>query len=197
MSTNSAPTSTTVKRRAKDGSVSKISCSENVHSYNRFMGRVDLADQLRGYYHVRLKCRKFYKFCLCLWLLFGSTLQSVFLFNCCTVNAFILQRYFKPRNNCGSRQILKSFHICLAQRLIRGYNCSQKYSLPTPIYNVAHHQSTPPAKRRRMNDTNTTPSDLGHFPIKGERGRSYCWNIKHRQHESTMQEMRDLLVCPA
>ena len=66
MSTNSAPTSTTVKCRAKDRSVSKISCPENVHSHNRFMGRVDLADQLRGYYHVRLKCRKFYKFCLSL-----------------------------------------------------------------------------------------------------------------------------------
>jgi len=85
------------------------------------------------------------------------------------VNAFILQRYFKPRNNCISRQILKFFCIFLAQGLIGGYNCCQKYSLPAPIYDVALHQSTPPAKRRRMKDTNTTPSDLdGHFPIKGE-----------------------------
>ena len=33
----------------------------NVNLYNRFMGGVDMADQLRGYYHVRMKCRKFYK----------------------------------------------------------------------------------------------------------------------------------------
>ena len=35
-----------------------ISCPENVNLYNRFMGGVDMADQLRGYYHVRMKCRK-------------------------------------------------------------------------------------------------------------------------------------------
>lgn len=116
----------------------------------------------------------------CLWV-FGSSLEAHykvfvfcryifwFRFDCCTVNAFILQRYFKPRNNCISRQILKFFCIFLAQGLIGGYNCCQKYSLPAPIYDVALHQSTPPAKRRRMKDTNTTPSDLdGHFPIKGE-----------------------------
>ena len=62
MSTNSSPSaSTTVKRRAKDGSVADISCPENINLYNRFMGGVDMADQLRGYYHVRMKCRKFYK----------------------------------------------------------------------------------------------------------------------------------------
>ena len=62
MSTNATPSvSTTVKRRARDGSVREISCPPNVYNYNRFMGGVDLADQLRGYYHVRMKCRKFYK----------------------------------------------------------------------------------------------------------------------------------------
>ena len=99
---NSAPTSITVKHRAKDGNVSEISCSENVHSYNCFIGGVDLADQLRGYYHVRMKSRKFYKFCL--WV-FGSSLEAHykvsvlcryifwFRFDCCTVNAFILQSF--------------------------------------------------------------------------------------------------------
>ena len=62
MSTNSSPTDTTfVKRRAKDGSKDDIVCPKSISDYNRFMGGVDLADQLRGYYHVRTKCRKYYK----------------------------------------------------------------------------------------------------------------------------------------
>ena len=62
MSTNSSPTETTlVKRRTKDGSVDDVVCPESIAKYNRFMGGVDMGDQMRGYYHVRLKCRKFYK----------------------------------------------------------------------------------------------------------------------------------------
>ena len=61
LTNSSSSASTTVKCRAKDGSVADISCPENVNLYNRFMGGVDMADQLRGYYHVRMKCRKFYK----------------------------------------------------------------------------------------------------------------------------------------
>ena len=38
---------------------------------NKHMGGVDQNDQLRGYYHVRLKCRKYYKYIfwfLLMWL---------------------------------------------------------------------------------------------------------------------------------
>ena len=62
MSTNFSPSiSTTVKHCAKDGSVADISCPDNVNLYNCFMGGVDVADQLRVYYHVKMKCRMFYK----------------------------------------------------------------------------------------------------------------------------------------
>ena len=157
-----------------------------------------MADQLRGYYHVRMKCRKYYKYVLQIASLCHTSYKVSFclsryifwfLFDCCTVNAYILQRYFKPTSNSGLRNDFKSFRIRLAQGLIGGYNCRQRYSLPAPVYDVALHRSIPPTKRRRLNDCNTTPTILdGHFPIKGARARcSYCWNIKHRQHESTVR----------
>ena len=56
MSTNSNPTSAvTVKRKDK-----RIKQPVNVASYNMYMGGVDKADQLRSYYSLRMKSRKFY-----------------------------------------------------------------------------------------------------------------------------------------
>ena len=61
MSTNSNPTdSSTIHRKNRDGTTEVASCPPNIVSYNKFMGGVDRADQLRQYYHVRSKSRKFY-----------------------------------------------------------------------------------------------------------------------------------------
>ena len=53
-----------VLRRQKDGTRIEFSSPESVSLYNKYMGGVDLNDQLRGYYHVTLKCRKVYKYVL-------------------------------------------------------------------------------------------------------------------------------------
>ena len=61
MSTNCQSTgSTTVRRRQKDGQCETVPCPPSVVAYNQFMGGVDKCDQLRGYYRVRVKSRKFY-----------------------------------------------------------------------------------------------------------------------------------------
>ena len=71
ISTNCDPTeTTTVKRRQKDGTTSIVPCPTSVHLYNKYMGGVDHNDQLRGYYNIRLKGRKFYKY------IFNSFLKS-------------------------------------------------------------------------------------------------------------------------
>ena len=62
MSTNTSPAAvSTVRQKAKDGSLHGVPCPESVALYNRYMGGVDKADQLRDYYPIRTKCRKFYK----------------------------------------------------------------------------------------------------------------------------------------
>ena len=62
---NSDPKVTdTVQRKQKDGSRTEISSPTSISFiiYNKYMGGVDFADQLRGCYYVRLKCRKYYKY---------------------------------------------------------------------------------------------------------------------------------------
>ena len=63
VATNSDPTvSMTVQRRNRDGSRIAVPCPQSIAMYNMFMGGVDRNDQLRGYYGVRMKCRKLYKY---------------------------------------------------------------------------------------------------------------------------------------
>ena len=50
----------TVLRTQKDGTRIPVPCPTACAEYNKYMGGVDHGDQLRGYYHVRMKCRKFY-----------------------------------------------------------------------------------------------------------------------------------------
>lgn len=86
----------------------------------------------------------------------------------------------------GLRQDFKTFQVCLAQRLIGTYNSRQRYALPAPIREVALLKCTPPTKRRSTGNSDT--DSTAHFPIKGTKGRhSYCWNVKHRGHESTVR----------
>ena len=85
MSTNSNPKGdTTVQRRERDGTAQQVPCPPSVVVYNKFMGGVDKADQLRKYYRVRCKTRKFYRYVF--WFLFDS----------CIVNAFVLMKNFRP-----------------------------------------------------------------------------------------------------
>ena len=52
----------------------KMACVE----HNKHMGGVDLGDQHRGYYHIQMKCRKFYKYI------------AIVLFDVTVTNSFIL-----------------------------------------------------------------------------------------------------------
>ena len=115
--TNADPTSEVqVLRKNKDGSRTAVRCPPAVALYNRYMGGVDRNDQLRGYYHVRLKCRKYYKYIF--WCLFDIAIT----------NSYILYKHF-----CTDRSIkdLKTFRVELAKALIGEYSSRKRPGRPS------------------------------------------------------------------
>ena len=176
MSTNSDPTTpATVQRKEKDGTTHTVSCPRNVVAYNKYMGGVDHADQLRNYYHVRCKSRKFYRYLF--W----------FAFDCAVVNAFILWKNYQPLTDVSVRQQnIKHFRIALANGLIGSYNSRQRYAVPTSVKEASIHSRCPPRKRART--ASSTPITGPHFPIKGNRGKCFfCWNIRGERHETNVR----------
>ena len=60
LSTNSQPhEEEVVQRRQRDGTKVDVRCPAALAKYQQFMGGVDRNDQLRQYYTVPTKCRKF------------------------------------------------------------------------------------------------------------------------------------------
>ena len=107
VSSNTDPKgTTTVLRRLRDGSRVFVPCPTSICEYNKYMGGVDLNDQLRGYYHVRLKGRKFYKYIF--W----------FLFDVAVTNAYILAKHHSQL----TVNSVKDFRSGLAKSLITDFN---------------------------------------------------------------------------
>lgn len=111
LATNADPTEeVSVPRKGEDGVRAPVPCPKATRLYNKFMGGVDLSDQLRGYYHLRLKGRKYYKYIV--W----------FLIDLAITNAYVL---CKNTLTYAKITTLKSFHSTLAKELIGTY-CSRK-----------------------------------------------------------------------
>ena len=61
--TNTQPNKTVpVTKKKKDGTQISLICLQSVVLYNKHVSGVNRNDQLRLYYHVKLKCRKYYKY---------------------------------------------------------------------------------------------------------------------------------------
>lgn len=119
IATNSNPLNiTTVQRKSKDGSKVTIPCPQSIDLYNKYMGGVDKNDQLRGYYHVRLKGRKYYKYIF--W----------FVFDVAVTNAYILCKYHTSLTTSS----VKKFRSDLAKELIGNFNNRKRRGRPTSQY---------------------------------------------------------------
>ena len=131
MSSAHNPVDTTVvHRKKKDNSIVHLDCPVSIAGYNKYMGGVDKGDQLRKYYHVRNKSRKYYRYIF--W----------FLFEVCVLNSFILSRY-SPCNHPNKTYI--AFRECLANELVGNYNSRKRQSYSsnhiyhTLICNIRHY----------------------------------------------------------
>ena len=116
VSTNSDPSeSTQVQHRQKDGTSVAVRCPMSVYLYNKYMSGVDQNDQLRGYYGVRLKGRKFYKY---IWW---------FLFDVVVTNSYILAK----NHSSLTVKSVKDFRIALARSLIGDFNNRKRRGRPS------------------------------------------------------------------
>ena len=107
IASNEDPTILTeVPGKNKDGSTIQVVCPQFLALYNTYMGGVDHNDQLCGYYNVRRKCRKFYKYMF--W----------FVFDVAVTNSYILFHQYVENP-------LPDLRVELAQSLIADY-CSRK-----------------------------------------------------------------------
>lgn len=103
ISTESNPVGNeTVNRKQRDGTIVQVPTVPVVKTYNKSMGGVDLHDQLRGYYALGTKSRKWWRYLF--WFCIDLSI----------VNAFILEQ---KAINHRSRTQLK-FRVELAKNLI-------------------------------------------------------------------------------
>ena len=110
-STNCQPNATgNVKRKTKTGGIVTVPCPKSIITYNQNMGGVDFNDQLRGYYSIRLKSRKFYKYLF--WSVFDIGLTNMFI---------VCKKFTELGYNNA-----KSFRTALAKELIGDYNSRKR-----------------------------------------------------------------------
>ena len=104
-----------VSRRQKDGTSKSVPCPTSVYLYNKYMGGADRNDQLRGYYSVRMKGRKFYKY------------NWWFMFDVTVTNTYILCKNHSDLNVT----LVKDFHTALAKELIGDFNNRKRRGRPS------------------------------------------------------------------
>ena len=181
LSTHSQPGETQpVLRREKNGSLVELSCPTAILAYTKYMGGVDLGDQLRNYYSVRLKCRKNYKYIF--W----------FLFDVCITNSFILSKFCNSTSSQPTKgeTRLKVFRIHLAESLIGSYTSRQRTGRPRSLgilqpsavdtlFHTPHHHTRkrcvycqqcrdPPAGENQCGSASTV-KEHPHYVLQGKR----------------------------
>lgn len=179
-----------VSRRQRDGTRKEVSCPSAIVTYTKHMGGVDLGDQLRKYYSVRLKCNKNYKYIF--W----------FMFDVCITNAYILSNFIPSCVTSLEQERLKHFRVRLAKALVGDYNSRQRARrcsnstpcrprrVPDGFHSPRHHQRrrcdycrgyrNPP--RRRESVWQCLECDGGPtLCLTGKEDGSDCWSLWHRE----------------
>ena len=135
IASNSDPLNiTSVLRKSKDGNRTEISCPQAIALYNKYMGGVDRNDQIRGYYPVRMKGRKFYRYIF--W----------FIFDVAITNAYFLCRY----HTSLTVNSVKKFRSELAWSLIGSFNNRKRRGRPSTSVTKRFCSSHFPKKGQRL-----------------------------------------------
>ena len=113
----------TAQRKQQDGTRVSVQCTDAVVLYNRYMGGVDKRDQLRQYYRVRTRCRKYYKYIF--W----------FLFDVAITNSYILS-LFTPTTIPRTHQRLKAFRLRLLTSWLAVTTVANSWAVLVPCYHI-------------------------------------------------------------
>ena len=145
LSSNCSPLAVDVVVNRRNQQVSKPAV---VDQYNKHMGGVDLADQLRKYYTVGRSSFKWYRYLF--WFLIDVSI----------CNSFILYNHHKLEQGQGKVKQL-NFRTNLAKQLIGGFSSTVS----------AGHS----AKHRKIDNLSLDPGNAGtHFIIKIEGRKKVC-----------------------
>lgn len=134
---------TVVKRKAKDGTRTEIPCPSMIEFYNKYMGGVDLSDQLVGLYDMDRKTRKWWK------RVFYRLLMTA------AVNSYIIFTELKGREN---KRSFLDYLVPLAESLIAYGRQHAKVvrrrqygrpSLNSRLMNIGDHLPVEGPSRRR------------------------------------------------
>ena len=162
----------TAQRKQKDGTRLSVQCTDAVVLCNKYMAGVDKGDQLRQYYRVRSKCRKYYEYIF--WFLFDVSIT----------NAFILTQY-SPTQIPNSQLCLKAFRLQLADQLIGSYCSRQRPGRPsTRTSTLPCHPPPPlpPPEQHGPLPAQTTRTAL-HLPSHQKKERCvYCLQYRNPAH---------------
>ena len=180
---NSNTSSCTVSRKKKDGSSLSLSCPTAIANYDAKMGGVDRNDQLRGYYNIAIKSRKYYKY------LFYAALDVAI------TDTFIMSKFFPTL----AKKNLKEFCVQLANELMGTYNSRKRRGRPSqniPIrgFSAAHFPSKAATRKNRCHfclkyrgirrETVWECKDCGNLPLCHTGKADDCYLIYHSQHGS-------------
>ena len=102
-----------------------VTCPDAIVKYNSHMGGVDRNDQLRGYYNIQIKSRKYYKY------LFYAAMDVAI------TNSFIMSKFFPNLK----KKHLKDVRIELAKQLIGNYNTKKRKGRQSQFQPVAGFSS--------------------------------------------------------
>ena len=141
-----------MQRREHDRRRIDVPCPAAMALYQTYMGGVDRNDQLRQYYHVKLKCRKFYRYIF--W----------FIFEAAVANAYILHTNFSG----VAQQPLKEFRLELAKSLVGEYHSKKRHN--------RHH--VPPTNLTLRHFPAKVTND-GDIVVRSRCW--YCWNKRRPQ----------------
>ena len=157
LSTNAQPQQCdSVQRKEGDGTRRSVPCPAPMALYNTYMGGVDRNDQLRGYYHVRMKCRKFYRYIF--WFLFEVSIT----------NAYILHSNYSG----AAKQKLNEFRLELARSLVGEYHSKKHPGRCAAVPTILPMRHYPLRYVEGVDDT----------PVR--RRCWYCQHHKHQRRDT-------------